>query len=69
MSTPAFGTNNAFGATSTAQPATGGLFGSNAFNKAPTTSLFNQPTNQQTGLLNNFYLNNKYGNNLHHYLI
>jgi len=50
MTTPAFGTNNAFGATSTAQPATGGLFGSNAFNKAPTTSLFNQPTNQQTGL-------------------
>uniref|UniRef100_A0A2H8TZV3 Nuclear pore complex protein Nup98-Nup96 n=1 Tax=Melanaphis sacchari TaxID=742174 RepID=A0A2H8TZV3_9HEMI len=53
MTTPAFGTNNAFGATSTAQPAAGGLFGSNAFNKAPTTSLFNQPTNQSTGVFNN----------------
>jgi len=64
MTTPAFGTNNAFGATSTAQPATGGLFGSNAFNKAPTTSLFNQPTNQQTGLYNYYNLDNNYGNKL-----
>lgn len=50
MTTPAFGTNNAFGSTSTTQPATGSIFGSNAFNKAPTTSLFSQPANQQTGL-------------------
>lgn len=50
MTTPAFGTSNAFGATSTAQPATGSLFGSNAFNKAPAPSLFSQPANQQTGL-------------------
>jgi len=64
MTTPAFGTNNAFGATSTAQPATGGLFGSNAFNKAPTTSLFNQPTNQQTGLYNYYNPNNNYRNKL-----
>lgn len=54
MNTPAFGTNNAFGATSTAQPASGNLFGSNAFNKGPTTSMFSQPTNQQTGLSSYF---------------
>lgn len=48
MTTPAFGANNAFGATPAAQPATGSLFGSNAFNKTPTTTLFNQPANQQT---------------------
>ncbi|XP_050438636.1 nuclear pore complex protein Nup98-Nup96-like isoform X2 [Adelges cooleyi] len=51
ITTPAFG--NAFGATSTAQPATGGLFGANTFNKAPTTSLFSQPNNVQTGVFNN----------------
>lgn len=55
MTTPTFGANNAFGATSTAQPAAGSLFGANAFNKAPTTSLFSQPANQQAGLYN-FYL-------------
>jgi len=50
MTTPAFGANTTFGATATVQPTTGSLFGSNAFNKAPNTSLFNQPTNQQTGM-------------------
>ncbi|XP_050535736.1 nuclear pore complex protein Nup98-Nup96 [Daktulosphaira vitifoliae] len=49
LPTPAFGSTNTFGATSTAQPATGGLFGSNAFNK-PQTSLFNQPNNTQTNV-------------------
>ncbi|VVC35530.1 Hypothetical protein CINCED_3A011775 [Cinara cedri] len=53
IATPAFGTNNAFGTTPTAQPTTSSLFGSNAFNKAPTTSLFNQSANQQTGVFNN----------------
>lgn len=58
MTTPAFGTT--FGATSTAQPAAGSLFGSNSFNKAPTTSLFSQQANQQTGLYNYNLLKNIY---------
>jgi len=50
MTFSAFGTDNTFGATSTAQPATRGLFSSKAFTEAPTTSLFNQTTNNLTGL-------------------
>jgi len=49
MTFSAFGTDNTFGATSTAQPARG-LFSSKAFTEAPTTSLFNQTTNNLTGL-------------------
>lgn len=50
MTSSAFFADNTFGATSTAQPATDGLFDSKAFNKTPTTSLFNQTTNNLTGL-------------------
>jgi len=50
MTSSDYGIDNTFGATSTAQPATGGLFGSKAFTEAPTTSLFNQTTNNLTGL-------------------
>jgi len=50
MTSSAFGTNNTFGVTSTAQPATDGLFDSKAFNKTPSTSLFNRITNNLTGL-------------------
>ncbi|XP_016660453.1 nuclear pore complex protein DDB_G0274915-like isoform X2 [Acyrthosiphon pisum] len=52
MTSSAFGTDNTFGATSTAQPATGGLFGSKAFTEAPAISLFNQTTNNITGVFN-----------------
>ncbi|XP_060877881.1 nuclear pore complex protein DDB_G0274915-like isoform X4 [Metopolophium dirhodum] len=52
MTSSAFGTDNTFGATSTAQPATRGLFSSKAFTEAQTTSLFNQTTNNVTGVFN-----------------
>lgn len=45
--------NTPFGSTPSIQPSTGGLFGTNTFNnKAPTTSIFNQPANQTTGSYN-----------------
>lgn len=48
--------NTAFGSTPSIQPNTSSLFGSNTFNKAPTTSIFNQPANQTTGSYNYYTL-------------
>jgi len=50
MTTSAFGANNTFEDTSTAQSGTDSLFDSKSFNKAPTTSLFNQTIDHSSSL-------------------